>query len=1329
MNEQLGYNVKKAAALNALKEKGLIRSSDGPILMHQEASSYPLSFAQERMWFHEKLHPGSPLFNTPISFEIIGDLNLNALKSAFNSIVQRHEVLRSAFRERDGVVVQVPLQVSEVAIKIEDLTRVPLEERPQEARALAEQWISAPMSPSSGHVFSPRLIRLGEAHWWLVVLIHHLVFDGLSESLLLKEISIWYNKHLDQGEPLPDLPLQYGDFARWQRDGAQSSKIAEQLNWWLEQLKGAPHLLSLPIDRPRPPVQNFRGRVHQFELSPEVTLGVQDFASKRHMTVFPVITAAFKLLLYRLTGQADLVVSTGTANKQIQELDPIIGCFVNMILLRTKFDLAKTCEDLVELVRDNSIEAFQHQDLPFDHLVSSLSPERDLSYNPLAQVMIVFHNEDDDKKIFPGADVKRVVLDRGISQFDLLLRVISEGDRLNLIFEYNTDLFDQVTVERMSQQYLFIIDQLLRNPAKEIEEVRTLPDNQIAELLHKNDVNLAFSDGLCIHQIFEKTVNKFPNSTALICDQEIFSYSELNDLSNKIARRILEEDIKPGDLVGICLERSPIMVAAMLAIAKCGAAYIPIDPSYPQERLNFIIEDSLPALIVCSQNTSGKFSSEALLSIFELDKEIDHLSSYRSENLDIKTDPLDLLYLIYTSGSTGRPKGVMLNHQGRVNNFEDFNRRFEVGPEDKLLGISSLSFDMCAYDVFGTLMAGATLVLSSGDGTPNPEMWIDLICKHGVTIWHSAPALLEEVLGCFRSGSTEAAPSLRLALLGGDWIPLNMPEEFKRFAGGDVTFVSLGGATEASMDSTIYVVEEVDGTWNSIPYGSPMTNQEVYILDNKLELAPIGVAGDLYIGGCGVGWGYFQRPDLTATRFVPNPYSDEGGARIYRTGDIARWTNCGELELLGRADFQVKLNGLRIELGEIEAALSRAPGVKACVVKLVRSSKSSPRLVSYVVPEVNGFDWERTRAELFELLPAYMVPRQCVTLEKLPLSPNGKILRTALPEPENAISSPTESEGPRTIWEKTLQTVWESVLGTNQFGIDHDFFALGGNSLQAAKIVNRINQEFTLVEFMRYSTIRQQAKVLGSSDRRRRSLSFQFPRNVPQQKQLICVPYAGGSPIIFRGIAENLPDYVGISVPCMPSLEDCKAQSLTLEKIAEMYLEEMNFFSDSDQPIAVYGHCAGTVLATEIAQQLQRAGRQVEVLFLAAAMPPGIPSPFSMPHNTDAEIVEFVAALGGTEESGDPDDWAVMVEEFKRDSKLVREYSDRVFSLDHQYSITCPLVVLMGDNDPLTEGHALYRAKWSCVSKEFSVMEVSGGHYFISDAAPQVANFIAEHIT
>ena len=1317
---------KQRIARELVRKLGLASERTPTIARSNDSSHAPLSFAQTRLWFHEQLHPGSALYNTPVVMELEGELDAAALGRAFDTVIERHEVLRTVFRVIDGEPHQVVRPACSTPLPVEDLTQLPSGVRRAAAVASAEEAVRKPIDLFAGPVFHGRLIKLDERCWWLLVLNHHMVFDGWSRTVLLRELAAWYAVNTGQGTPLPALPVQYGDFARWQRSADMEAKLNEQLAWWMQELENAPTFLALPTDRPRPAVQTFRGNTCVFTIDAELNGAVVAYARTRGVTSFAIMASVLTLLLHRLTGQTDLVVSTGIATRHLKEIEDLIGCFINVLLLRTRLSGTETCNELVGRVSQTTMRAFAHQDLPFERLVTALAPDRDLSHNPLAQVMIVHHNEGLDVAGLPGIEVRPVMPEKLIAQYDLLLHLRPAAGDLHGMLEYNVDLFDESTVRRFCEQYVHLLCELVARPQAAIDDVPLLPKPQAEAILALNGTPAAFPDDRCVHSLIEERAARQPGAPAIETADAVVSYGELNRDANRLAHRMREVGVRRGDVVGVSLERTPAMVVALLAVVKCGAAYVPIDPSYPLDRVRFIVEDCRTRLVITESHLHGNFEERpdgpALLHV---DQEEGKLVEYPENDPEAGATPDDLLYLIYTSGSTGAPKGVMLDHRGRVNNFHDFITRFGIGPGDRVLAISSLSFDMCAFDVFGTLMAGSTIVLASGGATPKPEEWAELIRSRKVTVWHSAPALLSVLLERFEQGLIGPAASVRLALLGGDWIPLTMPDDLRRYTTPQVEVVSLGGATEVSMDSTIHLVSQRDPHWSSIPYGVAMTNQTAYVLDDRMRLAPVGVAGELYLGGAGVGWGYFGRAGLTATRFVPNPYTRVSGERIYRTGDIARWTNSGSLELLGRADFQVKINGVRIELGEIDAVIGSLDGVKASVTSLFRPGDAPPRLVSYVVPNGNGFDQERARNALFDRLPAYMVPRQYVVLERLPLSPNGKVLRTALPAPELVGPDKQELTEPRTVMERTLYTLWASTLGRDDFGIDHDFFNLGGTSLQAALIVNKVPRRLSLVEFMRNSTIRRQANVLSSNDRPVESRIFRFPTTSAPCVTLLCVPYAGGSAIVFRGLARALPPDIATAVVSLHPSDCGDDQPFTLEQIAEQCLDELR--PEEFGSLAIYGHCAGTALAAELVRLLEQRGHTVRGLFLAAAMPPGVPSPFAMARQTEQEIVDFVAALGGTEESGDAGDWKVMVREFQRDSRLVREHFSHNL-VRSQGPLEAPLVVIMGDEDPLTDGHHAHAGAWQQLCSSATIHDIAGGHYFVSTAPSTVARIIVESL-
>ncbi|MCW8207776.1 amino acid adenylation domain-containing protein [Verminephrobacter aporrectodeae subsp. tuberculatae] len=1296
------------------EKSGIETFPDGPA---------PLSFVQTRLWFHEQLHPGTALYNAPVVAELRGELDQIRFEHAFNSIVKRHTVLRSVFRLIDGEPKQIVTPYRFQQLQLFDLGIYDEITAEAEAQRIADYEVRQTVDLEAGPVFYGKLIKLTDRRWWLVVVNHHIVFDGVSRPIFLNELAKLYAKGQADSNNLVPLPIQYRDFAAWQRSGAGEERLKESVAWWMEQLKGAPTYLSLPTDRPRPAIQAFNGNTVPFSISADDVNALKKRARSLGVTEFSLLATTLNIVLFVLTGQRDMVICSGVAARQPKQVEQLLGCFINVILLRTQINPSDTASEYIQQVAAVCADAFAHQDVPFERLVTALSPERDLSYNPLAQVMIVYHNEDIQLENIGQCTVKQIPTERLIAQYDLLFRLTPEGDTIKGRLEYNVDLFDHKTVERYVEQFEHVLHLISSANDLRVSNAAALPPSQVQEILAFNPAESPFPDEP-IHLLIERMVEQQPDAIAVRTLGADISYASLNSMANQLAKALRSKGVRRGDIVAISLDRGIEMVVALIAIVKAGGAYLPIDPSYPVDRVRYLVSDSKTSTVVTHTSLRERFLlGGTCANLVFVDDEALSPEEF-TPNLGLPSASTNLLYLTYTSGSTGAPKGVMLDHRGRVNNFNDFNNRFGVGPGDGLLAVAPLSFDMCAYDVFGTLMCGATIVMACNGAAPDPDEWAQLLSKFSPTVWHSPPALLGRLLESFSSGAIPSAPSLRLVLLGGDWIPLAMPSEVRRFATDSTTVVSMGGATEVSMDSTIYVVDEVNPRWSSIPYGVAMANQSAFVLNESMQLAPIGVAGELFLGGVGVGWGYFRRPALTATRFLPNPYSEMPGDRIYRTGDIARWTNEGQLELLGRADFQVKINGVRIELGEIDAAVAALPDVQACVTTLFRPKVGAPTLVSYVVPSTAKFNPEKLQSALFERLPAYMVPRQYVALDALPLSSNGKVLRSALPEPAMVSLRSTRIVPAVTIMERTLFEVWSAALHRTDFGTDDDFFDLGGTSLQAALVVNRLPKRLSLVEFMRNPTIAAQAKLLNTDGRRSEGRLFRFPVSQKTGTTVLCAPYAGGSPIIFRKLATYLSDRASTIVVCMPSPEECEAGKLSIETIASEAIDGLTESESESCNLILYGHCAGTAITAEIARQLEERGIAASRVILAAAMPPGVPTPYAMPRETHQEIVDFVASLGGTEESAQSSDWDVMVKEFQRDSQMVRRHYSNLLAKP-RVQFQSPLTVIIATDDPLTEGHADYAALWKHVAADHQIEKISGGHYFVSTAAEAVVDIIS----
>jgi amino acid adenylation domain-containing protein/non-ribosomal peptide synthase protein (TIGR01720 family) len=1023
----------------------------------RDSNLFPLSFSQQRLWFFDQLVPGNSFFNMPAAVRFGGPLDVAALEKSLNEIVRRHEVLRTNFVAVDGEPRQATLPALRLQVERLDLRHLEEEEaREAEVRRLATEEAQRPFDLTAAPLLRATVVRLGEEDHALLLTMHHIVSDGWSMGVLLRELGALYEAYsAGRPSPLAELPIQYADYAAWQRESLRGDVLDRQLSYWKRQLDGITPL-QLPTARPRPAVQTFRGRREFVAFEKGVTDALKALARGEGTSLYVTLLAVFKALLQRYSGQHDIVIGSLIAGRNRSEVEPLIGFFVNALVLRTDLSGNPTFRELLGRVRQTALGAYAHQDLPLEKIVEELQPERDLSRHPLYQVHFVMQNAADagGGAEVPGLSMRPQAFDSEMIRVDLEFHLSEAGETLRGVMVYNTDLFDAEAVRRLLSHYQVMVAAVVSDPDRRLEELPMLTEAERGQLLVEwNSTSAPYPADACLHQLFERHAAGRPAAPALIERGVTLDYRELDGRANRLAGRLRRAGVGPETRVGICLPRSSEMVVAVLAVLKAGGAFVPLDSTYPEERLTFMMRDARIHLLL----TDGQFRSEEAHNLLTEDWPGDD-DPESPADVSGGVTPDNLAYVIYTSGSTGRPKGVALSHRGVVNNLADLNRGI-AGYEARTLNLSSMSFDMCVYEVLGTLAAGGTILLPEPSAARDPAHWAELIVRHRATVWNSAPALLEMLVNYVEDKPELWPRSLRIAFLGGDWIPVTLPGRLKAMA-PDLRFVALGGATEASIHSIVYVVEATDPAWKSIPYGMPMSNQHAYVLDAAGRLVPVGVPGELHLGGVGLARGYFGAPGLTASKFIPNPYSRTPGGRMYRTGDLARYMPDGNIELLGRIDHQVKISGYRIELGEILAALRQHPGVDDCVAVVREDGAGTQRLVAYFVPASRPAPGAKQLREfLKQRLPAHMVPAVFCELDALPLSPNGKVSRDALPRPDFTRAAEGSFVAPRTPSEQALAEVWTEVLGLDRVGIHDNFFELGGDSILAIQIIHRANQK------------------------------------------------------------------------------------------------------------------------------------------------------------------------------------------------------------------------------------------------------------------------------
>ncbi|GCA76890.1 tyrocidine synthase 3 [Microcystis aeruginosa NIES-2520] len=1072
-----------------------------PILPRTKDTELPLSFAQQRLWFLDQLQPNSALYNIPMVLHFRGNLNQKALEQSLLEICDRHEVLRTNFVTIDGQPTQI-IQTTRETISVVDLQDLPIQEQAEKTQQLKQKQATQTFDLAKESLIRITLLVLSETEHFLLVCMHHIISDGWSIEVFIHELTTLYNAYV-QNHPanLAPLPIQYADFAVWQKQWLQGDVLQSQLNYWQNQLTAAPPLLSLPTDHPRPAVQSFVGTQQEFSLSPKLSQALTELSRQQGVTLFMTLLAAFDALLYRYTGSSDILVGTPIANRNRGEIEGLIGFFVNTLVMRTDLSDNPSFSQLLTRVREVTMDAYAHQDLPFEMLVEALQPERDLSHTPLFQVAFVLQNTPKSEIAMTGLTVTDLPPENTTAKFDLTLAMVNTDDGLKGVWEYNTDLFESSTIERLSGHFLNLLGGIVANPQARISQLPLLTESETNQLLIEwNNTQVDYPEYKCIHQLFEEQVKRTPDAVGVVCSQQQLTYNELNCRANQLAHYLRKLGVKADTLVGISLERSLEMIVGLLGILKAGGAYLPLDPDYPSERLQFAIADAQLSLLLTQEGLIDKLPEHQARLIL-LDRFTEEINQNSQDNLTGVVTANNLANLIYTSGSTGKPKGVMVEHRGLFNLAQAQIKTFNLQSNSRLLQFASLNFDASIWEIIMAIGAGATLYLDTKDalmpGLPLMERLKDYGITH-VTLPPSALAALP----------LEEIPELQTIIVAGEACS---EELIKQWATGR-NFFNAYGPTETSVCAT---VEKWTDATEKITIGRPIANTQIYILDSHLQPVPIGVPGELHIGGMGLARGYLNRPELTQEKFIPNPFEkdevipptplNKGGnepSKLYKTGDLARYLPDGNIEYLGRIDNQVKLRGFRIELGEIESLLNQNEAVQSSCVIVREDNLGDKRLVAYVVPqpEIN-LTINEIRQFLRAKLPDYMVPTAFVLLDTFPLTPNGKIDRRALPVPD--LQRQGEYIASRNPIEEKMAQIWGEVLKLKRVSIEDNFFELGGHSLLATQVISRLQETFEIVLPLRYlfesPTIAQLSAVILKE--LQTGLGLKLPSIVPVNRE------------------------------------------------------------------------------------------------------------------------------------------------------------------------------------------------------------------------------------
>jgi amino acid adenylation domain-containing protein/non-ribosomal peptide synthase protein (TIGR01720 family) len=1054
-------------------------------------NTFPVSFAQQRLWFLDQLEPESTAYNIPVAVRLKGKIDNQSLEKSLNKIIDRHEVLRTTFTTVSGNPMQVVNPSAKIYIKYIDLTKIPDEQYEQKLMNEIYKRSQQPFNLSKGNLLNATMFNLKTEEHVLLIVMHHIISDGWSIGIFINEFTSIY-KNISQNQPvsLPTLKIQYADYAQWQRKHLQGETLENQLDFWKEQLGSNPPVLELPTDYPRPAVKSYRGKREGLQLSPELSEELYQLSSQQNTTIFMTFLTVLNVILYRYSNQDDICIGTPIANRNRSETEGLIGFFVNTLVLRNDLSGNPTFKELLQRVRKVSLGAFTQQDLPFEMLVEKLQPDRSMSHTPLFQVMYVHQSEAAGKLQVPGMTIENIEIENDTSKFDLTFGAAETPDGMLISLEYDSDLFNENTIRRMLYHYKILLEEVTANPEQSIDDLHILTDEEKDKLLTQwVSKEVIYPKSKCIHNLFEEQAEKNPDSVAVVYKERQITYRELNDQANQLAHYLIKKGVEPDVLIGIYMEHTIDLLIALLGVLKAGGAYLPIDPVYPKERITFMLEDAEAPFILTQQSLEKNLPLGKVESIC-LDGETKPWQAENARNPQIDVKPDNLIYVIYTSGSTGKPKGTLITHYNVVRLFEATEHWFHFDEDDIWTLFHSFAFDFSVWEIWGALIYGGKLVIVPYFVSRSPESFYRFLVNEKVTVLNQTPSAFRQLIHAEETTKENNYNlSLRYIIFGGEALELNsLTPWFKRHSEQKPQLINMYGITETTVHVTYspITIKDVEMGKTSV-IGCSIPDLQVYILDNNLKPTPIGVPGEIHVGGAGLARGYLKRPELSSTKFVPNPFSDNPDARLYCSGDSGRFLANGDIEYICRIDTQVKVRGFRIELAEIERAIEGHNAVKEAVVLVKEDSPTDKRLVAFITPAdgtapgtVELRDFIKTH------LPDYMIPSLFVALEAMPLTPNGKVDRKALLVPEY-LDKELEKEftAPRTPTEEIVAAIFTEVLNIKRAGSTDNFFELGGHSLLATQVLSRVRDhlkvDLPLRDLFQSPTIERLAQIIDKA--------------------------------------------------------------------------------------------------------------------------------------------------------------------------------------------------------------------------------------------------------
>jgi amino acid adenylation domain-containing protein len=1331
----------RAKLLQELKQKKPKPTTIEPLPRPQP--TLPISFAQRRMWFMDQLDETSAANNMASALRLIGVLDVTALERSFQALIERHEVLQCVYQTHNGEPV-VRLQAEPpFHLSVTDLSHLPDEAQATTLQAHITHEANTRFDLTCEQPLRAHLLRLAADEHILLLTIHHIASDGWSTSVLFREWAELYAAFAQgRPNPLPPLPIQYADYADWQNKWLQNG-LAPQLDYWKKQLAAAPAVIDLPTDRPRPAVQSHQGAMHAFTIGREQTQAVRDLAAACQTTPFVVLLTVFQLLLRRYSGQPDIVIGTPIAGRNQPEIEGLIGLFLNTLVLRANVNAQLTGRQLIHQSRQMVLDAFSHQDVPVEKLVEELHLERTLSHSPLFQVLFNYIHAAATDWQLPGLTIEFLPVTTATAKLDVSLAFVEHQGELEGHLNYNTDIFNTATITRMAERYQTLLAGLLANPD---QVAAHLPLAAAAELdlLHQTWHGVAAAyppDIVCMHQMFEAQAARTPDAVAVHFDHQQFSYRELNERANQVAHYLQSRGVGPDVRVGLFMDRSLEILVAMLGILKAGGAYVPIDPIYPPQRVRFMLEDVQAALIITEPSLAETLPTMPNLPVVCLQDEAGAIAAFSTENPPLQVKANNLMYTLFTSGSTGRPKAVAVENRNYLNYFHGIVERLDSGKPMTFAMVTTFATDLGTVMWWNALCFGGDVHILSYDRTTDPEAFAAYFRRYSIDVLKLVPSHYETLMAI--ANPADIVPNYILIITGEAtyWETVAKVRSYNPH----LVVQDHYGVTETTCATLVYAAPPTLPTDVSaaIPKGNPLGNTAVYILDEARQTVPLNIPGELYIGGSGVTRGYLNRPGLTAERFMPDPFNQTPGSRMYRTGDLAIYLPDGTLKLLGRMDHQVKIRGYRIETGEIDSLLSEHPAILDALVIAREDQAGDKRLVAYWVPThpAEAPAIAELRAYLREHLPDYMVPSVFVALpEGIPLNPNGKVDRFALPDPDYAAALNAEYTPPQTELEQRIAAIWCEVLGLDRVGIDDSFFDIGGESFKAIRVVRQLGEQVSVVTLFKNPTIRTLALSLTQDQPDDDGLLIRLtpPNPARTDLTLICVPYGGGSAITFQPIAQALPAHYALYALQFPGHDLSRRNEplMKLEPVVAQCVAEI--LANIPGPLAIYGHCIGSAWAVEMTRQLEAAGREVVGVFLAGTFP--IPRPQNRLFEWWARVspterwasnrllYDAMRSVGGFAEVIDPAEQEFVMDRMRYDARQAEDYFTWA---QGQENVThrAPIMCIIGKEDPMTEFYQERILEWEAFSPTVEGVTLEqAGHYFIKHQSAPLTKIITMQV-